>query len=82
MFAEAFVSSGPNTLVLSPTRRIGPPPIGDSEKLLDVSRQSNRDVFGTVLFLAAAIAPTNPISSARLTPSEEQHQLRCDMQLN
>ena len=67
MSVAALVNSGPNTLVLSPTLRIGPPPIGDSGNDRDVSRQSKRDDAGTDRFFAAAIAPTNPISSARVS---------------
>ena len=61
-----LVRLGLNTLDLSPTRMIGPPPIGDSAKLREFSKQINRAVLGTLFSLQAAMAPINPISSARV----------------
>ncbi len=64
--ATAFVSSSSKTVEASPTRTTGPPPIGDSGKLRDVSMESTLAPSGTVPSLAAAIAPMNPSSSARV----------------
>jgi hypothetical protein len=46
---------------------MGPPPIGDSEKLREFSRQISRDRLATVCRLQAAMAPMKPTSSARVS---------------
>ncbi len=59
-----FVSSGVKTEMRSPTRTIGPPPIGLSANERLFSRQTSRVPFGIVPLRAAPMVPMKPISSA------------------
>jgi len=57
-----LVSEGLKTLMRSPTRRMGPPPMGDSGKLREFSRQMRRAVLGTLRLRQAARVPIKPTS--------------------
>ena len=60
MCESRLVNSGLKTDEASPTRTIGPSPMGESSKLRDISTQMRRASCGNDPLVQAAIAPTKP----------------------